>query len=428
MMEEFEERKEQHNERGNALGQAGEEGRSRFSYSAAEMDLFKMMFIRLLMFICFEHLCYWIGIILILCRSSVCEMVTTMATSWAATAPTLEEEDMKIEARHIDSRAKGEIREKREDREEMRANNKVLKILQMEEREMRTRNSRERNQDDKRNIEVEISLEKREDKDTGGQEARALGEQEKVEFLSPNKDNKGQEGRRNFRKVGGLEEQRGHQADLVGDGWGNQEKGLWQSNIEGSFSDKETKKEGWSSQNGQQYYGPGSFTETDEIWWEGKKESKSTEETSFRGNTKDSRRTSAEKREERQNKISDQPTHLDKQTSTEELCGVFSQVERRKFGDDERLKVGRDRGEVLQKWEEFTRQENTRPDNNEDKEDKEDKEWNTRTDSNWEGQEKALHSWQMISSLKESFRKKEENSDRTTDTNALSKKRDYIII
>ena len=41
MMEEFEERKEQHNERGNALGQAGEEGRSRFSYSAAEMDLFK---------------------------------------------------------------------------------------------------------------------------------------------------------------------------------------------------------------------------------------------------------------------------------------------------------------------------------------------------------------------------------------------------
>ena len=53
MMEEFEERKEQHNERGNALSQAGEEGRSRFSYSAAQMDLFKKMFIRLLMFILF---------------------------------------------------------------------------------------------------------------------------------------------------------------------------------------------------------------------------------------------------------------------------------------------------------------------------------------------------------------------------------------
>ena len=63
-----------------------------------------------------------------------------------------------------------------------------------------------------------------------------------------------------------------------------------------------------------------------------------------------------------------------------------------------------------------------------DKEDKEDNEWNTKTGSNWEGQETALHSWRMISSLKESFRKKEENSDRTTDTNALSKKRDYIII
>ena len=423
MMEEFEERKERHNERGNALGQAGEEGRSRFSYSAAEMDLFKMMFIRLLMFICFGifviGLDYWI---LILCRSSVCEMVTTMATSWAATAPTLEEEDMKIKARHIDSRTKDETQKKREDREEMHANNKVLKILQMEEREMRTRNSRERNQDDRQNIEVEISSKNQKDKDTGGQEARALGEQEKVEFLSPNKDNKGQERRRNLRKLGGLEEQRGHQADLVGGGWGNQEKGLWQSNIEGSSSDKVTKKEGWSSQNDQQYYGHDSFTETDEIWWEGKKESKSTEETSFRGNTKDSRRTSTEKREERQHKISDRPNHLDKQTSTEELCGVFSQVERRKFGDDERLKVGRDRGEVLQKWEEFTRQENTTPDNNEDKES------NTKTGSNWEGQEKALHSWQMISSLKESFRKKEENSDRTTDTNALSKKRDYIII
>ena len=57
MMEEFEERKERHNERGNALSKAGEEGRSRFSYSAAQMDLFKKMFIRLLMFICFEHLC-----------------------------------------------------------------------------------------------------------------------------------------------------------------------------------------------------------------------------------------------------------------------------------------------------------------------------------------------------------------------------------
>ena len=355
-----------------------------------------------------------------------------MATSWAATAPTLEEEeDMKIKARHIDSCTKDEIREKREDREGMRANNKVLKILQMEEREMRTSNSRECNQDNRQNIEVEISSKNREDKDTGGQEARALGEQEKVEFLSPNKDNKGQEGRSNLRKLGGLEEQRGHQADLVGGGWGNQEKGLfWQSNIRGSSSDKETREEDWSSQNDQQYYcGHDSFTETDEIWWEGKKESKSTKETSFRGNTKDSRRIlSAEKREERQHKISDRPNHLDKQTSTEELCEVFSQVERRKFGDDERLKVGRDRGEVLQKWEEFTRQENTRPDNKEDKEDKEDKEWNTRTGSNREGQEKALHSWQMISSLKESFRKKEENSDRTTDTNALSKKRDYIII
>ena len=190
-----------------------------------------------------------------------------MATSWAATAPTLEEEeDMKIKARHIDSCTKDEIREKREDREEKRANNKVLKILQMEEREMRTRNSRERNQDDRQKIEVEISLKNREDKDTGGQEARALGEQEKVEFLSPNKDNKGQEGRSNLRKLGGLEEQRGHQADLVGGGWRNQEKGLWQSNIGGSSSDKETKKESWSSQTDQQYHGHDSFTETDEIW------------------------------------------------------------------------------------------------------------------------------------------------------------------
>ena len=53
MMEEFEERKEQHNERGNALSQAGEEGRNRFSYSAAQMDLFKMIFVRLLIVICF---------------------------------------------------------------------------------------------------------------------------------------------------------------------------------------------------------------------------------------------------------------------------------------------------------------------------------------------------------------------------------------
>ena len=41
MMEEFEERKERHNERGNALSQAEKEGRNRFSYSAAQMDLLR---------------------------------------------------------------------------------------------------------------------------------------------------------------------------------------------------------------------------------------------------------------------------------------------------------------------------------------------------------------------------------------------------
>ena len=53
MMEEFEERKERHNERGNALSQAEKEGKNRFSYSAAEMDLFTMIFVRLLIVICF---------------------------------------------------------------------------------------------------------------------------------------------------------------------------------------------------------------------------------------------------------------------------------------------------------------------------------------------------------------------------------------